>query len=87
MCGPPYTRLGPDGSALISGLASKTLLRVAFDGNGGACQPNVGKLVGGPRFEVAPDGAVWMIEDSKTGGRFYVAPKGNWVHPYAMQVF
>ena len=43
--------------------------------------------LGGPRFEVAPDGAVWMIEDSKTGGRFYVAPKGNWVLPYAMQVF
>jgi glucose/arabinose dehydrogenase len=26
--------------------------------------------------EVAPDGALWMIEDSKTGGLFRVTPKG-----------
>jgi len=25
--------------------------------------------------EVAPDGALWMIEDSKTGGLFRLMPK------------
>jgi glucose/arabinose dehydrogenase len=26
--------------------------------------------------EVAPDGALWMLEDSRTGGLFRVTPKG-----------
>ena len=78
MCGPPYTRLGPDGSALISGLASKTLLRVAFDGKGGATPAERWEV--GHRIrdvEVAPDGALWMLEDSKEGGVFRVTPKEN----------
>jgi hypothetical protein len=25
--------------------------------------------------EIAPDGALWMIEDSKTGGLFRLTPK------------
>jgi aldose sugar dehydrogenase len=57
-----------NGSAFISGLISKMLMRVTFDGKGGA-QPaerwDVGFRV--RDVEVAPDGALWMIEDAKPG--------------------
>jgi aldose sugar dehydrogenase len=67
-----------NGSALISGLASKALLRVAFDGKGGAKPAERWEVGWRVRdVEVAPDGAVWMIEDSKTGGLFRLTPKGN----------
>ena len=67
-----------NGSALISGLASKALLRVTFDGKGGAMPAERWEVGWRVRdVEVAPDGAVWMIEDSKTGGLFRVTPKGN----------
>jgi glucose/arabinose dehydrogenase len=67
-----------NGSALISGLASKVLLRVTFDGQGGAKPAERWEVGWRIRdVEVAPDGAVWMIEDSKTGGLFRVTPKGS----------
>ena len=65
-----------DGSALISGLATESLSRITFDGNGGAKPAErweVGHRV--RDVEVAPDGALWMIEDSSTGGLFRVTPK------------
>jgi hypothetical protein len=64
------------GSALISGLASQALFRITFDGKGGA-QP-AERWVVDHRIrdvEVAPDGALWMIEDAKPGGLFRVTPK------------
>ncbi len=64
------------GSALISGIATQSLSRVTFDGKGGATPAerwNVGKRV--RDVEVAPDGALWMLEDSATGGLFRVTPK------------
>jgi glucose/arabinose dehydrogenase len=64
------------GSALISGIATQSLSRVTFDGKGGAAPAerwNVGKRV--RDVEVAPDGALWMLEDSPTGGLFRVTPK------------
>ena len=64
------------GSALISGLASKAILRITFDGKGGAKPAE--RWVVGLRVrdvEEAPDGAVWMIEDSHTGGLFRLTPK------------
>ncbi len=64
------------GSALVSGLASKAILRITFDGKGGAKPAErwvVGKRV--RDVEQAPDGAVWMIEDSATGGLFRLTPK------------
>ena len=64
------------GSALISGIATQSLNRVTFDGNGGATPAerwNVGKRV--RDVEVAPDGALWLLEDSPTGGLFRVTPK------------
>lgn len=56
------------GSALIAGLSSKALVRVAFDG---------GRAREAERFEMgarireveqAPDGAVWLLEDGENGG-------------------
>jgi glucose/arabinose dehydrogenase len=64
------------GSALISGIATTSISRVTFDGKGGATPAerwNVGKRV--RDVEVAPDGALWMLEDSATGGLFRVTPK------------
>ncbi len=64
------------GSALISGLASKALLRITFDGKGGATPAerwDVGHRI--RDVEVGPDGALWMLEDSKEGGVFRVTPK------------
>jgi glucose/arabinose dehydrogenase len=64
------------GSALIGGMGSRTLNRVTFDGKGGAAPAerwNVGKRI--RDVAVAPDGAVWMIEDANPGGLFRVTPK------------
>ncbi|MBS1817852.1 MAG: PQQ-dependent sugar dehydrogenase [Acidobacteria bacterium] len=64
------------GSALISGIATMTLSRVTFDGKGGATPAerwNVGKRL--RDVEVAPDGALWLLEDSPTGGMYRVTPK------------
>jgi aldose sugar dehydrogenase len=64
------------GSALASGLISKSITRITFDGKGGATPAqrwDVGVRV--RDVEVAPDGALWMIEDSKTGGLFRLTPK------------
>ena len=64
------------GSALIGGLASRTLNRVTFDGKGGAMPAerwDVGHRI--RDVEVAADGAVWMIEDANPGGLFRVIPK------------
>lgn len=65
-----------NGSALISGLASKAILRITFDGKGGAKPAERWEV--GHRIrdvEVAPDGALWLLEDAKPGGVFRVTPK------------
>jgi aldose sugar dehydrogenase len=64
------------GSALISGIASRTLSRVTFDGKGGAT-PAERWSVGHPirDVEVAADGALWLLEDATSGGLFRVTPK------------
>jgi glucose/arabinose dehydrogenase len=64
------------GSALISGLASKALFRITFDSKGGAKPAERWEV--GHRIrdvEVAPDGALWLLEDAKPGGLFRVTPK------------
>jgi aldose sugar dehydrogenase len=64
------------GSALITGLATQSLSRVTFDGKGGAAPAerwNVGKRL--RDVEVAPDGALWVLEDSQAGGLYRVTPK------------
>jgi glucose/arabinose dehydrogenase len=65
------------GSAFISGLASEAILRITFDGNGGA-KPAERWHIAGHRIrdvEVAPDGALWLLEDDNPGGVFRVTPK------------
>src|ERR1700733_12990209 len=64
------------GSALLGGLATLTLNRITFDGKGGATPAerwSVGHKV--RDVEVAPDGSLWMLEDSTTGGLFHATPK------------
>ena len=64
------------GSALISGLATRTLSRVTFDGKGGATPAErwgVGFQV--RDVEEAPDGALWLLENANPGGLYRVTPK------------
>jgi glucose/arabinose dehydrogenase len=64
------------GSALIGGLASRTLNRVTFDGKGGAAAAERWDVGHGIRdVAVAPDGALWLIENANPGGLFRVTPK------------
>ena len=63
------------GSALIAGM-NQTLNRVTFDGKGGATAAerwNMGRRI--RDVEEAPDGALWLLQDSETGGLFRVTPK------------
>ena len=65
-----------NGSLLIGGLASRSLSRVVFDNEGGATPAerwNIGFQV--RDVAVAPDGAVWLIENTVTGGLYRVTPK------------
>jgi glucose/arabinose dehydrogenase len=64
------------GSALVSGLSTRSLNRITFDGKGGASPAE--RWTVGHRIrdvEVAPDGALWMIEDANPGGLFRVTPR------------
>ncbi len=63
------------GSGFVSGMATKSLTRIVFDGKGGA-KP-VERWDMGHRIrdiEEAPDGALWAIEDARTGGLFRLTP-------------
>jgi glucose/arabinose dehydrogenase len=64
------------GSLLIGGLASQSFLRVTMDGKGGATPTDrwsVGFRV--RDIAVAPDGAVWLIEDADPGRLVRMTPK------------
>jgi glucose/arabinose dehydrogenase len=64
-----------NGSALISGL-NQTLTRIVFDGDGGAKAAERWDIGWRVRdVEVAPDGALWMIEDANPGRLVRVTPK------------
>jgi glucose/arabinose dehydrogenase/cytochrome c551/c552 len=66
-----------NGSAFASGLASEALIRITFDGKGGAQATD--RWAMGHRIrdvEVAPDGALWIAEDAKPGGIFRLTPIG-----------
>ena len=65
-----------DGSAFAAGLGSKSLTRITFDKNGGANAAERWDMSRRVRdIAVAPDGALWLIEDSATGGLFRITPK------------
>ena len=64
------------GSALVGGMQTQTLIRITFVGKGGAAQAE--RWAMGFRVRdvaVAPDGAVWLIEDANPGGLYRVIPK------------
>jgi len=65
-----------EGSALIGGMGTMTLNRITFDGKGGATPAerwSVGHRV--RDVAIGPDGAVWILEDTNSGGLFRVTPK------------
>jgi glucose/arabinose dehydrogenase len=65
-----------NGSALVAGLGSQSIHRITFDGKGGVTGAE--RWAMGHRIrdiEVAPDGALWMIEDTATGALWRVTPK------------
>jgi glucose/arabinose dehydrogenase len=65
-----------NGSALIGGMATRTLSRITFDGKGGATPAerwSVGEQI--RDVAVAPDGAIWVVTNSRTGGLFRLTPK------------
>jgi aldose sugar dehydrogenase len=64
-----------NGSALMGGMATKTLSRITFSGANATAQErwDVGHRI--RDAAVAPDGAVWLVEDSNPGGLFRVTPK------------
>jgi glucose/arabinose dehydrogenase len=65
-----------DGNGFISGLGSKTLNRVIFDGHGGAKPAerwDVGRRI--RDVEEGPDGTLWMLEDANPGALIHVTPK------------
>lgn len=64
------------GSALMGALRGEALIRVAFDGESGASQVerwNMGARI--RAIAVAPDGAVWLIEDAANGRLMRLTPK------------
>jgi glucose/arabinose dehydrogenase len=65
-----------NGNGLVSGLATKTLNRIIFDGHGGAKSAerwDVGHRI--RDVEEGPDGSLWMLEDANPGALFHVTPK------------
>jgi len=63
------------GSALIGGLGSSSLNRIVVKGATATAAErwDVGHRI--RDVEVAPDGALWMLEDDSAGGLFRVTPK------------
>ncbi|ADW69131.1 PQQ-dependent sugar dehydrogenase [Granulicella tundricola] len=65
-----------NGSALVSGLGPKILMRLTFDSKGGAKVAERWNFNHRLRdVEVAPDGAIWVIEDAKPGALWRLTPK------------
>ena len=65
-----------NGNGFVSGLATKALVRIVFDGHGGAKAVDrwdVGKRI--RDVEEAPDGSLWMLEDANPGALIHVTAK------------
>ncbi len=65
-----------NGNGFVSGLATKSLNRIIFDGHGGAKSAerwDVGKRI--RDVEEGPDGSLWMLEDANPGALIHVTPK------------
>ena len=70
-----FSQWNGNGSVLIGGLSSQTLSRIVITGwtARSAERWNVGRRI--RDVAVAPDGALWMLEDANPGGLFRVAPE------------
>jgi glucose/arabinose dehydrogenase len=65
-----------NGSGLVSGLVTKSLVRIVFDGHGGAKAAERWEVDHRIRdVEEAPDGSLWMLEDANPGALIHVTPK------------
>ena len=65
-----------NGNGLVSGLATKSIVRIIFDGHGGAKTAerwDVGRRV--RDVEEAHDGSLWMVEDANPGALIHITPK------------
>src|SRR5690348_12622356 len=65
-----------DGNGFVSGLATRSLNRIIFDGHGGAKAAerwDVGHRI--RDVEEGPDGSLWMLEDANPGALIHVTPK------------
>ncbi len=65
-----------DGNGFVSGLGSHSLVRIVFDGKGGAKAAERWDL--GKRLRdvaQAPDGSLWLLEDANPGALIHVTPK------------
>jgi glucose/arabinose dehydrogenase len=64
-----------DGSGFASGMGSKSLTRITFDGKGGAKAVERWDMGFRVRdIEEAPDGALWAIDDARAGGLYRLTP-------------
>ncbi len=65
-----------NGNGFVSGLGTRSLSRIIFDGHGGAKSAERWEV--GHRIrdvEEAPDGSLWMLEDAAPGALIHVTPK------------
>ena len=65
-----------NGNGFVSGLGTKSLNRIIFDGHGGAKSAerwDVGHRI--RDVEEGPDGSLWMLEDANPGALIHVTPK------------
>jgi glucose/arabinose dehydrogenase len=64
------------GSAFATGLGSRSLTRITFDGQGGASPAERWSIGFGVRDgAVAPDGAIWIVENANPGGLYRAVPR------------
>jgi aldose sugar dehydrogenase len=64
-----------NGSALVSGLASKALLRITFNGTSAQMAERWDMGFRVRDVEEAPDGSLWAVEDAKPGRLVHITPK------------
>jgi glucose/arabinose dehydrogenase len=65
-----------DGSAFVSGLSTKCIVRITFDGKGGATPVDRWEVGFRVRdVEVGPDGALWLLDDARDGGLYRATAK------------
>jgi glucose/arabinose dehydrogenase len=70
-----------NGNGFVSGMATKSLNRIIFDGHGGAKSAERWEV--GHRIrdvEEGPDGSLWMLEDANPGALIHVTPKATGSH-------